>query len=119
MKITFDYEMDNVDVAYDELVAALGFASVAADKLAKAKFDLDAARARTLASGQVEAKNEATREALLRELLAEKYQALALDEAQMRERRHAAEVAQLEVDRVRLRVRLMELAAGQAESASA
>lgn len=118
MKIEFDYEMEVMDLAYAELASALDFAAVTADKLALAKYELETARAVALAGGQVEAKNEATREALLRELLAKKYEALAQAEAQMRETRLAAELAQLEVDRIRLRVRLMELAAGQRELAA-
>lgn len=113
MKIEFAYEMDGVDVAYEELVSARGYEAVAADKLARAKYELEEARAKALAGGQVEARNETMREALLRELLAEWYEHLYQAELQLREKRHAAEIAQLEVDRVRLRVRLMELAAGQ------
>lgn len=113
MKIEFAYEMDGVDVAYEELVSARGYEAVAADKLARAKYELEEARAKALAGGQVEARNETMREALLRELLAEWYEHLYQAELQLRERRHAAEIAQLEVDRVRLWVRLMELATGQ------
>lgn len=94
-------------------VAALTQAAMAADKLAAAKHELERSRAQALASGQIEAKNETTREALLRELLVEKHEALAQAELKMREKRYQADIAQLEVDRIRLRVRLMELAAGQ------
>ncbi len=112
MNIDLMDEMDAVEVAYGALAHAVRAAGIAANSLAGAKSDLDCERALALAEG-IEAKNEAMREAALRVRFADDYENLSFLERQARETRLSAELAQLEVDRVRLRVRLMELAAGQ------
>lgn len=117
MNINVETEVETVDRAYGELAKALMAAQLAAEWQAQAKCDLDTARASALASalaaGEVDGKNESVREALLRKKLAAHYTMLAGAEKRVRETRHAAELAQLEVERIRLRVRLMELAAGR------
>jgi hypothetical protein len=106
-------EMDVVDEVYGQLARAALAAQQAAEELAQAKFDLARERAAMIVAGLVEAKNEATREAYLRERLSSHYVALAVAERESRQAQVSSELAQLKVDRVRLRVRLMELAAGQ------
>lgn len=113
MNINVETEVETVDRAYGELAKALMAAQLAAEWQAQAKCDLDTARASALAAGEVDGKNESVREALLRKKLAAHYTMLAGAEKRVRETRHAAELAQLEVERIRLRVRLMELAAGR------
>lgn len=118
MNIDLMIEMDAVEVAYGALAHTVRAAGIAANSLAGVKSDLECERALALAEG-VEAKNEAAREALLRVRFADDYEHLASMERQARETRLSAELAQIEVDRIRLRVRLMELAAGQRELAAA
>ena len=101
-----------VDRAYAGLSQAVAEAHVANEAAIVAKCALERARAEALLAG-VDGKNEAQREAQLRSLLGPQFDALAEAECAAREARHAAELAQLEVDRVRLHVRLVELVAGQ------
>ena len=113
MNIDLTNEMETAGRAYAMLAEAVQAAAQAAEELAQAKFGLERERASMIVAGLVEAKNEATREAYLRERLSSMYTGLAMAEREARGTRYHVEMAQLEVDRVRLRVRLMELAAGQ------
>jgi len=117
LDINFVDEMDAMDGAYEFLAERQGEAFEAADRVVRLKFDLDLARAAALAGGEINGKNEAQREAELRVLFRDAYNSLQAAEGRARFTRHQADVAQLEVDRIRLRVRLMELAAGQERAA--
>lgn len=113
MNIDFVTEMENVDEAYAFLAARVGEAFEAADRVTRLKWDLEKARAGALVKGEVDGKNEAAREATLRTRFQAEYGTLDAAEGRARWTRHQAELAQLEVERIRLRVRLMELAAGR------
>lgn len=117
MNINFVDEMDVVDDAYSLLAKRLGAALEAAEAVVEAKALVDDGRMALLTAG-VEGKNEAQREAAMRASLSVEYGILAAAEERARWTRHQADVAQLEVDRVRLRVRLMELAAGMERPAA-
>ena len=118
MDINFVTEMEDVDGAYSFLAERLGEAFEAADRVVWLKCDLEKARAAALVKGEVDGKNEAAREAALRVHLQAQYCSLEAAEGRARWTRHQADMAQLEVDRVRLRVRLMELVAGQERAAA-
>lgn len=112
MNFEIEQELSDVDMAYKSLAHTMRMAWEAADSLAGEKADLEQRRAEALAAG-VEAKNEATREAILRLRFADQYDLLTVLEGDVRGTRLGQELAQLEVERIRLRVRLMELAAGR------
>lgn len=117
MNIDFAVEMENVDGAYEFLAERQGVAFEAADWVARVKSSLEVSRAAALASGEVDGKNETQREAVLRTRFQSQYETLNAAEGRARQTRHQAEIAQLEVERIRLRVRLMELAAGHERAA--
>lgn len=112
MDINFVDEMDAVDGAYVFLAERLGDAMEAASALVEAKTQVERGRAALLNAG-VEGRNEAQRDAVIRAALSVEYGVLAAAEELARRANHNAALAQLEVDRLRLRVRLMELAAGR------
>lgn len=116
--IDFDQFADEIAGAYQFLAERLGVALEAAEAVVDAQALVDRGRTALLNAG-VDGKNEAQREAAIRASLSVEYGMLAGAEADARRLRHQANVAQLEVDRLRLRVRLMELAAGTREFASA
>lgn len=117
MDINFADEMDAVDGAYAYLAERQVVAFDAAEQVARLKCELELARAEALVNGPIYGKNEAARDAELRVRFQEQYGALDVAEAGARLTRHQADVARLEVERLRLRVRLMELAAGQERAA--
>lgn len=107
----FDEVMEAARKAYVGLELRMGDAWSTAEGVLQAKVELEAKRAEALAAG-VEARNEACREALLRVRFASEYEALARREEDARWAKHALDVSQAEVDCIRLRVRIMEMAAG-------
>ena len=114
--IDFDQFADDIDGAYVFLADRLGAALEAAEAVVEARAMVDRGRTALLNAG-VDGKNEAQREAAIRGSLAVEYGILADAESDARRMRHQADVAQLEVERLRLRVRLMELAARETAAA--
>ncbi|MHC4413304.1 MAG: hypothetical protein ACYSW6_10125 [Planctomycetota bacterium] len=98
-----------VDSAIDQArVAKLAFFS-AAHQLAIRNKNLEAAKATAIVNG-IEGKNAEQRSANLRILLEDEYNSQALLQQDYDEARHEAELAELELTRIKLTIRLMELA---------
>ena len=107
---------DEVKAVYEALVDATRVAFSAGETAVMVKTALEAARAVALAAGEVEGKNEAQREANLRQLLLPHYDALDAAERDARTTRHMLEMAKLGVEALRMRVRLAELTADAGEA---
>lgn len=112
MNIDLETELRTADRAYGALALAVEADYLATETAASTKIVWDQARAKAISEGII-GKNAEEREANLRLELANEYERLAAAERGVREARYRAEDARLEVERLRLRVRLLELAAGQ------
>ena len=97
-----------VDEAIDQLRVARLAAFSAAYQLALGNKELEEYKAVAISTG-VEGKNAEQRTANLRLLLKEHYAKLALLQDDYNEARHEAELAELELTRIKLTIRLMEL----------
>ncbi len=82
---------------------------LSANALIAAKRDLEIAKLAGLASGTIDGKNAELREAAARTLLADKYTALETAELNERNDRFEMELAQLEIERVKMLLRLDEI----------
>jgi hypothetical protein len=102
---------EQIDEAYGVLAEALRVAQVAAEDVATARLALDAARAALISAGTITGKNEAEREAGMRQKLANNYTGLEAAERRGRETRHWVELARLVVEALRMKLRVAELAA--------
>jgi hypothetical protein len=74
-----------------------------------ARADLDRARAKKIAAGEIVGKNADEREAKAREILADEYARVEKVEAAEREARASLEVARIRVDEIKAELRLMEV----------
>ena len=100
-----------IDDVHASLADALRAAQDAAEQAIAVKVALEKARAALVHDGDVAGKNEAEREADLRHKLAGQYALLEKNERVARVARHRVELARLEVDALRMQLRVAELAA--------
>lgn len=95
--------------AFDSLVSARTALFTAAEITIMEKFLLEKQRSEAMASGKIDGKNAETREAQVRELLADQYLKLAMAENTERLARRDFDLASMEADAVRTLVRIAEL----------
>lgn len=95
--------------AFENLASARAALFAAAEVTIMDKFTLEKKRAELTASGKIDGKNAETREAQVREFLADQYLSVAAAEAAEREARRDFDMASMEADAVRTLVRIAEL----------
>ncbi len=105
--ITFE----QITEVYKTLAEALRVAQDAAEKAVMIKLRLEAVRMASIRSGVITGKNEAEREANMNHLFIAYYTDVEVHEREAREARHRVELARLEVDALRMQLRVAELAA--------
>jgi hypothetical protein len=76
---------------------------------ASERAEVEAAKAGLLASGVIDGKNAEIREGQIKTQLAHRYESLAISQQELARRRTALARAQIEVDRVKTLLRLMEV----------
>ena len=95
--------------AFENLTSARTALFTAAEVTIMEKFLLEQQRAEVTASGKIDGKNAETREAQVREILADQYLKLATAENAERLARRDFDLASMEADAVRTLVRIAEL----------
>lgn len=95
--------------AFENLTSARTALFTAAEVTIMEKFLLEQQRSEAIASGKIDGKNAETREAQVRELLADQYLKLATAENSERLARCNFDLASMEADAVRTLVRIAEL----------
>ncbi len=97
--------------AYKRLSTALQDAYDLTEEMLAAKAAVALAVGEAVLDGRIDGKNESTRESQARRLFPAEYKRLDETEGWVRLTRHRVEMQRLEVDEVRARLRLAELAA--------
>jgi hypothetical protein len=102
--------MNEIEItnAYNELAAAKTEYHFAEEEAIIAREALESARLTGLADRTITGTNEALREASARGILAEQYAAVRVAEARARHARYMLDMAQIDVDAIRARLRLLE-----------
>ena len=95
--------------AFENAKAARAELFTAAEKAIYVNMKLEANKATELASGKIDGKNAETREAQLREKLADQYTELAIQQNAERAARYHYDVVLLDVDTVKTLLRIAEL----------
>ena len=95
--------------AFENLTSARTALFTAAEITIMEKFLLEQQRSEAMASGKIDGKNAETREAQVRELLADQYLKLATAENSERLARRDFDLASMEADAARTLVRIAEL----------
>lgn len=95
--------------AFENLTSARIELFTSAEITIMEKFLLEQQRSETMVSGKVDGKNAETREAQVRELLADQYLKLATAEKSERLARRDFDLASMEADAVRTLLRIAEL----------
>lgn len=103
--------VEMIEKAYNELIASRKVYHTAAEETINAKFRLEKKKAELLLSGEIAGKNADEREANTRQIMANDFAELHTKEAFERETRLLYEVRQLEVEKLRMELRLLELEA--------
>jgi len=105
--------LTDISTAYDQLTHATTAAFIAAETAANAKAALEVARAEATHDGRIDGKNQEQREAQARQVLTCQYNALEVADTAARYTRHGLDLARIEVERVRVILRLAELTSGK------
>lgn len=92
--------IDDINKAFDNLKSQTRILYDSIETYTNEKYFLETAKAKLLASDQIEGKNAEIREAKLRMALSEEYQAFHLAEMKLDNDKMHYKLAQLEIDRI-------------------
>jgi hypothetical protein len=100
---------DDLNKAYEDLSEAKGEYITASTHLETLKATIETRTATALYHGEIEGKNDAQRKGAAMEMFSQDYEELAQLQHNYANAKYHYEVAQIEVDRVRSLLRLMEI----------